>query len=130
VITYTVFGEEVVASMVCKICGEEKPINQFGEHHRKSDNAIVRDSRCMKCKSNQSKHVKYLRSISPPQPLCCELCGKRTKKFDLDHDHDTGEFRGWLCGPCNKSLGHFGDSVEGLQKAILYLETHRMKQHG
>jgi hypothetical protein len=30
-------------------------------------------------------------------------------------------FRGWLCQRCNLALGQFGDSVQGLQKALSYL---------
>jgi hypothetical protein len=58
-----------------------------------------------------------------PRPLdgCCELC-HNPRSLCIDHDHNTGCFRGWLCQPCNRSLGTFGDSVEGLKRAIDYLQ--------
>lgn len=125
----TLFGEEVI-TQTCKICGETKPIFEFGEHHRVSDNGIVHDTRCKRCKSDQSRLVKRLRESAPPQPNVCDCCGKPTTKFDLDHCHDTGEFRGWLCGPCNKSLGHFGDSIAGLMMAIRYLKRFEQRNNG
>lgn len=51
----------------------------------------------------------------------CELCGSTTK-LALDHDHVTGKIRGVLCVNCNTSIGKLGDSVEGLRKALSYLE--------
>ena len=51
----------------------------------------------------------------------CEICGS-TQHLRYDHDHNTMEFRGVLCNSCNISLGTFGDSVEGLMKAIKYLK--------
>lgn len=58
-----------------------------------------------------------------PIPIVCECCGKPPKKnsLSLDHNHKTGEFRGWLCILCNTGIGSLGDSVEGLIKAIRYL---------
>ena len=41
----------------------------------------------------------------------------------LDHSHDTDEFRGWICRECNSSIGLMGESVEGVPKALTYLET-------
>lgn len=40
----------------------------------------------------------------------------------FDHDHETGVFRGWLCHNCNKAIGLLGDTVEGVKKAVRYLE--------
>jgi hypothetical protein len=51
----------------------------------------------------------------------CAICG-RGRKLCVDHDHDTGHIRGLLCKPCNSSIGQLGDDVEGLKKAISYLE--------
>ncbi|MBC7593304.1 MAG: hypothetical protein H7288_05100, partial [Kineosporiaceae bacterium] len=53
----------------------------------------------------------------------CGVCGDLPDRaYDIDHDHVTGAFRGFLCGRCNKGLGLLGDSIEGLRKALLYLE--------
>jgi hypothetical protein len=43
-------------------------------------------------------------------------------RFSMDHDHDTGKFRGLLCALCNTGLGKLGDNREGLLKALKYLE--------
>ncbi len=53
----------------------------------------------------------------------CALCTLKPKTtLCIDHNHSTGQIRGLLCRSCNGALGVFGDSVEGLHKAILYLE--------
>jgi hypothetical protein len=55
----------------------------------------------------------------------CAICGvpdvECTGKFHMDHNHETGEFRGWLCGNCNKGLGFFRDSEELLIDALHYV---------
>lgn len=61
----------------------------------------------------------------------CDLCGKAVDKMHIDHDHaccpgirSCGKcIRGALCVRCNIGLGIFGDTVEGLRKAISYLES-------
>jgi Recombination endonuclease VII len=40
---------------------------------------------------------------------------------NLDHDHETGKWRGMLCIMCNTGLGYFGDDTNKLRKAIEYL---------
>ena len=58
----------------------------------------------------------------------CQLCGKKeAASYHLDHCHTTGTFRGLLCSKCNNGLGMLGDSIEGLQKAITYLEKSNTK---
>jgi hypothetical protein len=67
-----------------------------------------------------------LPSPTSARPENCDSCGRpewlETRAFALDHDHITGKFRGWLCWHCNTGLGLFGDSVEGLEKALAYLK--------
>ena len=60
----------------------------------------------------------------------CSCCGihqnELTKKFAVDHDHDTGLIRGLLCNHCNLAIGMLGDNLEGLMKALNYLEKHEL----
>lgn len=56
-----------------------------------------------------------------PRPKICEVCEKERKIF-FDHDHSTGNFRGWICLNCNNVLGFAGDDSEILKKLIVYLE--------
>lgn len=59
-----------------------------------------------------------------PMPINCECCGlpRNGKRLHLDHCHETKIFRGWLCFKCNSAIGQLGDSVEGIAKALSYLE--------
>ncbi len=58
-----------------------------------------------------------------PCPEVCECCGKDNgpKVLCVDHDHDTGAFRGWLCTACNRGIGSLGDDLLGLERARAYL---------
>ena len=58
-----------------------------------------------------------------PEPTNCELCDAAQKNhLHLDHDHQTGHFRGWLCNKCNLGLGALGDTLSTLRRAVAYLE--------
>jgi hypothetical protein len=59
------------------------------------------------------------------QECCCAIC-KTEIKLDasaIDHNHETGEFRGVLCKQCNRALGMFKDSPQILLRAVEYLEA-------
>jgi len=51
----------------------------------------------------------------------CELCGAMEKTV-FDHDHLTGNFRGWICNRCNTVLGAVHDDVGLLNLMIKYLQ--------
>jgi hypothetical protein len=60
-----------------------------------------------------------------PEPAVCELCAAPrpgAKTLCLDHDHVTGQFRGWLCHRCNAGIGLLGDDLASLRRAVAYLE--------
>ena len=110
---------------VCKgIRGETRPISQFRVTRKASNGNGFRSYECNICHGNSTKLVKELRKLVGPPPDKCELCG-RVESLCLDHDHITHEFRGWLCRSCNTSLGGLGDTVDGLRRAIAYLERPR-----
>ena len=51
----------------------------------------------------------------------CQIC-EATEALCYDHCHVTGDFRGVLCRPCNSALGHLGDDLRGVMRAVKYLE--------
>ena len=54
----------------------------------------------------------------------CKICQCQLfldKASHLDHDHLTGQLRGFLCVHCNKGLGRFKDNSVLLKQAINYL---------
>lgn len=57
----------------------------------------------------------------------CAICQKPMeairRRMNIDHCHDTNEVRGILCSGCNTGLGHLGDNIAGLQRAIAYLQN-------
>lgn len=56
------------------------------------------------------------------RPHICEICMNKCKTV-LDHDHSTGNFRGWLCDPCNRTLGLLRDDCTILRNMVQYLEN-------
>lgn len=57
----------------------------------------------------------------------CDICHKpaedeKGRRLAIDHDHETGEFRGFLCGSCNTGMGLLSDDPARLRAAADYLE--------
>jgi hypothetical protein len=103
----------------CIDCHEIKPLNEFAIAITGTVTTHYKHV-CKKCEGHRSKERTRIRKTAPPPPDNCQLCGVEAK-LHLDHDHETGTFRGWLCTTCNTGLGKFNDSVERLQAAIDYL---------
>lgn len=58
----------------------------------------------------------------------CAICKAPDRRFSIDHDHETGAFRGILCINCNAGLGQFGDNPVALEAALVYLRDPPVRQ--
>jgi len=90
---------------------------------RSRTRAAVVNAAGRRWRARNKDKVRKLKGLPDPTRECpdkCECCGRRDAT-DLDHNHTTGKFRGWLCGPCNRGIGLLGDSVYGVDKASSYL---------
>lgn len=108
-----------------------------------------RSNYCRECYNLYQNELRKLKRSHPyPIDHHCDICGKsedelpasfggmgkgnkgklqRTTPWRLDHCHETGEFRGFLCSNCNQGIGKFKDDPEILLNAIAYLEGHKQK---
>ena len=94
-----------------------------------------------KCKDSYSSTRPHLKGENHPQwtgglnklqkqevivgrkrPEQCELCGS-IGVICYDHNHKTGEFRGWICQRCNLTLGFVKDNSELLFAMIDYIKN-------
>lgn len=64
-----------------------------------------------------------LEAVEVARQAECWLCGivPKARAHAVDHCHETGEFRGILCGPCNTMLGRLDDDPEVFDKIAQYL---------
>ena len=119
---------------VCNHCKTEKELEDF---YPRKDTTDKRDGRCKVCALAASKVVyQHKKKYGHTMSEVCDCCGRPPstsgkgsgiKKLCVDHDHETGEFRGWLCNDCNASIGKLGDNLEGLMRAVAYLKRAEKK---
>jgi hypothetical protein len=109
----------------CRNCGLTKQNSEFRirPEYMREGKPIEKTlyTHCKECERKIGKSTYLARKNAPPPPANCDLCGKKEEKLKMDHDHETHQFRGWLCNNCNRGLGYLGDNIAGLEKAILYL---------
>lgn len=55
--------------------------------------------------------------------ICKSIYPQGRGGFHVDHDHKTGQVRGLLCHNCNTGLGKLGDNLDGLERAVQYLQN-------
>ena len=119
----------------CSICGESKDNSNFSFYlKRKTLNGyrLMVNTNCVTCAKKRGKELRSLKKLhkAPPFGTPCDCCGKPvTRNWQLDHDHETGELRGWLCKMCNTGLGNLGDTLESLNKAVAYLKRNKFEEH-
>ena len=127
---------------VCNTCGVEKPRKEFRKYTnagrgRKSSGIC---GICKPCHNDKYRDYKRRWDLENKYGITleeydemakdgCHICGKKSEgnrnkvNLNVDHDHETGKVRGVLCGLCNTGLGKLGDNVEGLTRALEYLNA-------
>ena len=138
----TVFGPEEVDGKRCIKCGEIKPLSEFKcRTYSKDGKPKEHRNDCIKCWKRESKIRTELRkkhiNSRPDDDTPCRGClitpNERREKgqflgksvWVLEHDHKTGEFRGWCCDYCNTILarsGLHGDDPDTLRRLADILE--------
>lgn len=122
---------------ICNVCHILKPIEEFDVNQ----NAIAGKTRrptCKDCRKNidgvslKSSEKKRMEAIKPKMFFVCPICKKAsipgvTANIVIDHDHETGYAREWICDSCNTGLGRFKDNIELIQETIKYLKKHKIK---
>lgn len=118
----------------CSECKRTLPLSKFG----KASGAKYLRYDCKDCGKKMTNARKKLRVLHPlvnPEDHHCPICNASAKQafgqggqnlkssWVLDHDHETGKFRGYICHNCNRGLGLFANSIERMLKAIEYLKN-------
>lgn len=120
---------------VCIKCEGEFKIEFFPIDAYHANGDVRRRPECVDCRKKAQKQTRELHKTAPPVTVdhVCPVCLRNSDEIRgtnhpshnswcLDHDHETGLFRGWLCHQCNRMLGIAKDSVQTLERAIKYLK--------
>lgn len=120
---------------ICRRCQNRKTIFLFQKNQKSIAGKISRRGECIDCrkwkKAIPLKLRKKYESENPPTPIgkpfYCPVCEKtiiRQYKNDvtLDHSHEDGKIRGWICRQCNSSIGMMDEDVNILGRAVLWIQ--------
>ena len=112
----------------CKDCGKRKKVEQFGKNKSRKDGLQVYCKDCQNFRSMEwyknnpetYRNTQYKRKYGVTAEQVNEMveavggrcpgCLRVTEDWNVDHNHDTGEVRGVLCGNCNRAAGLVGDN--------------------
>lgn len=126
---------ELCRSAWNKYCNDKKlkrvgqPLPAHKEHGRES--SYHWGCRCELC---TAAHAKFKRrnqrhkttaqkaELAAAQGGPCACCGTVGLKLVADHIHGTSHVRGLICYSCNTGIGKLGDTIEGVERALMYLK--------
>ena len=120
----------------CVKCNKTKPLDSFKSYgyNQKTTGLPSTERVCKSCANERNRQTNELRLVTPPpsKDYRCPICltnsednKQRNNKWCLDHNHDTGEARGWLCHKCNSALGWLNDNSTTIRRALKYLEGYK-----
>lgn len=127
----------VIETKKCTQCKNNLPLDQFG----RDSGANYLRGKCRQCEKQNAKGTNELRKqFSPPNnpdykcPICLstaqDLKDRGYKpKWCLDHNHNNGDFRGYICNLCNTGISNLKEDVEILRRAAQYLESYAIDHY-
>ncbi len=122
----------------CKECSETKPLEEFHKRGRGGTR-----SACKECHGGRFRaplRMSKRQALRRGHESCtategeieaaftgfCFVCGvpeiECSKRLCMDHCHQTGRFRGWLCEGCNAAAGYLKDSPQIARILAEYIE--------
>ncbi len=106
----------------CKTCERTRA----REHQRKRRQADPLYATKSQLQSKYGMTLEGYGQLLLDQGGVCAICKSgdprnKGERFTIDHDHETGEVRGLLCGPCNAGIGGLRDDPDLLIEAWAYL---------
>ena len=123
-------GLDSIDTKLCSMCKTVLPTSMFAKEGSKG---YLRYE-CRPCAKKQGKLVAKIKKLAPvvAKDHKCPVClrgseelttyGKNKKSvWVADHNHETEQFRGWLCHKCNLGLGNLGDDSTRCLRAAEYL---------
>jgi RNase P subunit RPR2 len=119
---------------ICNVCHilkedyKDFDINQTDAQGRKTTRPTCTE--CRKMIDGQALKIEEKKRMLLEKPdmfFICPICKKAsipgvTANLVIDHNHETGNARTWICDSCNTGLGRFKDDIGLLKEAINYLE--------
>ena len=122
----------------CTKCNAEKPLTEFenntsGRQPFDKHGDRLKRPECRDCSRAAKKGLADAKraakkagiATTPSEHDVCAICNKKGDDrhgLVFDHDHASNKFRGWLCDPCNRSMGGgHGDKLETLTARFAYI---------
>lgn len=102
----------------------ESYLNYKRDYWRRRRSELYRNNRKCVLKKKYGITWEDYECLFEAQQGCCAICSKERgdgPMLAVDHNHETGEVRGLLCGSCNRGLGLFIDNPKLLIKAAEYV---------
>jgi len=126
----------------CIKCGIVRPLAHFAltrGNKKDTDDSWGKKGYRTECKFCTNDKNKLRKDLAKQYPCptdpnyCCPICNRTEaelkshsrwpdrKPWCVDHNHITGEFRGWICNSCNNAIGRFDDNPQIALQAYHYL---------
>jgi len=95
---------------VCRVCGVEKSL--LADFYKCRKDHTLRSSYSYECK--ECAKTRVLENYHNDSVGTCDICGSIDTKLKDN-----------ICKRCSRALKEFGNNIDTLQKAVLYLERNK-----